>query len=71
MAPLLKEKAILIISGWDDQQVKIENNILPFYRALKKENAQNIKMFSFQDNHSFKNSRTEIAQIIVDWIKAD
>lgn len=71
MAPLLKEKDILIICGWDDQQVKIENNILPFYRALKKENAKNVKMIAFQDNHLFINSRTEVAEKIIDWIQAD
>jgi dipeptidyl aminopeptidase/acylaminoacyl peptidase len=71
MAPSLKEKDILIICGWDDEQVKIENNILPFYRALKKEDAKKVKMIAFQDNHSFRNSRTEVAQKIIDWIKAD
>lgn len=66
---MLATKDILIIGAWDDPMATIDQLILPLYRALKKDNAQNVSITAFQDNHSFRNSRPELAQTIVKWIK--
>lgn len=68
-APMLVSKNILLIGGWNDWNVSIESVVLPLYRALMKEGAKNVKITAFQDNHSFKNSRDEVAQVIIEWIK--
>ncbi len=65
----LAEKDILIICGWDDPLATVDQYILPLYRALKKDNAQNVSIAAFQDNHFFKNSRPNVAQTIINWIK--
>jgi hypothetical protein len=65
---LLAPKNILLIGGWDDQNVSIENRVLPLYRALINAKAKNVKINAVQDNHSFKNSREELAQILIDWL---
>lgn len=67
-APLMASKNILIIGGWDDLSNSIERT-LPFYRALKKQNAQNIAIIAFQDDHSFQNSREDLTDAIIDWVK--
>jgi uncharacterized protein len=67
-APLLATKRTLLIAGWDDPDVSVENRVLPLYRALKNENAKNVKITAVQDDHSFKNSRTEVARIVIDWL---
>jgi len=69
-APLLAQKDILLIGGWDDNLGSIENNVLPLYRALKKANAQDVKILAFQDNHAFGDVRTELANVIIEWIQA-
>jgi dipeptidyl aminopeptidase/acylaminoacyl peptidase len=66
---ILATKDILIIGAWDDTMATIDQLILPLYRALKKDNAQNVSISAFQDNHSFRNSRPEVAQTIIKWIK--
>lgn len=66
----LADKDILIICGWDDTGVTMEGYILPLYRALKKNNAQNVQIASFQDDHTFNKSRYELAQVILVWIKS-
>jgi pimeloyl-ACP methyl ester carboxylesterase len=66
---ILAQKDILIICGWDDPLSTIDQYILPFYRTLKKGNAKNVSIMAFQDNHSFRNSRQEVAQAIIKWIK--
>jgi len=68
-APLLAQKDILLIGGWDDNSGSIENNVLPVYRALKKANAQDVKIVAFQDNHAFRGVRTELANVIIEWIQ--
>jgi dipeptidyl aminopeptidase/acylaminoacyl peptidase len=69
-APDLAPKDILLIGGWDDRQVTIDQFVLPFYRALEKEKAKNVKIVAFQDDHYFKNSRGEVALTIIGWLKA-
>jgi pimeloyl-ACP methyl ester carboxylesterase len=73
-APLLAERDILLIGGWDDYFGSVENAviddfILPFYRNLQKVNAKLVKIIAFQDDHSFRKSREDIANEIIEWIK--
>lgn len=67
-APLLASRDILLIGGWEDQNVSFEDRILPLYRALITAKAQKVKIRAVQDNHSFRNSREELARIIMDWL---
>ena len=71
IAPQLAKKNILLIAAWNDAQVTIDQYILPFYRALQKEKARNVKITAFQDDHYFRNSRNELAQIIAGWINTE
>jgi predicted esterase len=68
-APQLAHKDILIICGWDDPMATVEQIILPVYRALKKEKAQNVQIKAFQDGHYFSKYRVELATVILTWIK--
>jgi dipeptidyl aminopeptidase/acylaminoacyl peptidase len=68
-APQLAKKDLLIVGGWDDPQATVDQFILPLYRALKKEKAQNVQITAFQDNHYFAKSRAELAMAILKWIK--
>ena len=67
-APVLADKNILLIGGWDDAQVRIDTNLFPLYTELKKNKAENTKIVSFQDNHAFVSSRENLAKAIIDWI---
>ncbi|MFC1784699.1 alpha/beta hydrolase [Candidatus Neomarinimicrobiota bacterium] len=66
--PFLIKKNILLIAGWDDNSVSIENIVLPLYRELKYEKAKNVTITAVQDDHSFKNSREYLALTIIEWI---
>lgn len=67
-AAALASKDILLICAWDDEQVTVEHFMLPLYRALKKENAKNLQMISFQDVHHFPNTRKILSAQIAEWI---
>jgi dienelactone hydrolase len=68
-APLLAQKDILLIGGWNDAQTTVDHFLLPLYRALQKENATSLQIKAFQDDHYFRNSREEVAQTVIDWLK--
>jgi hypothetical protein len=68
-AKTLAPKDILLIGGWGDQVVSIDRYILPLYRELQKENATQVRILAFQDDHGFSDSRDRIAEVIRDWIK--
>ncbi len=70
-APLLKDRNILLIGGWDDSNNRIEDNMLPDYRALRSAGANQVRMAAFQDTHGFRHSRAALADTIISWMKKD
>lgn len=67
--PLIADRDILLIAGIDDQYVTMENHMLPLYRALQNEGAENVEFVIVQDNHSFSKSREKVSDIILNWMK--
>lgn len=65
----LFDKKILFIGGWNDEQVLVEEHIIPLYRSFKKKNLSNIKLVIFDSDHSFNNVLLELHQSILDWLK--
>ncbi len=68
-AEALSNKAILIIGGWRDQENIVEHHILPLIRALQKHKAAQVQIEMFDADHSFTDSRTQLADRIVSWLK--
>jgi pimeloyl-ACP methyl ester carboxylesterase len=69
-AEVLADRDILLIGGWDDLNVTIEDHLLPFYRALVASHAPRVHIVALQDDHAFEKSREELEQIVADWILA-
>jgi dienelactone hydrolase len=67
-APKLAGREILLIGGWDDMNVTIDNHLLPLYRALKEENGRNVEFVVYQSDHSFSNVREKLAEDIIGWV---
>jgi dienelactone hydrolase len=67
-APKLADRDILLIGGWEDVNITIENHLLPLYRALRKENAPSVEFIVYHTDHSFKNAREKLAEDIIEWI---
>ena len=70
-APALARKDILLIGAWNDDLTSMEQIVLPIYRALQKEKTQNLQIIAFQDDHWFRNSREELAQSLLEWLKKE
>lgn len=69
-APALADRDLLIIGGWDDLWITLENHLLPLYRALVAAGARRVELTAVRDDDSFQQSREELAHIIVRWISA-
>jgi len=68
-APILAQKVILLIGSWDGWQVPFDLITFPFYKALKKEKAENVLLVGLQDDHYFKNTRDKVAEALIKWLK--
>lgn len=64
----LARKDILLICGWDDQRVTVDQYMFPLYKELKKENARSLKIIALQDGHNFSRTRRALADEIAAWI---
>ena len=69
-APALADRDILLIGGWDDLGVIIEQYTVPLYRALVDAGARKVRIVAFQDDHGFKRSREELAATVIHWLKS-
>jgi len=66
----LRDRDILLIGGWDDDVITIEDHILPLYRSLSKQGAK-VRIEAFQDEHEFSKSKDELVQVIVNWLSRE
>ncbi len=69
-ADKLAKKDILILGGWEDVNVTVDNTLLPFYRALKKEGADDVTFIVYHTNHGFGNVRKQLQEDILKWINS-
>lgn len=64
----LAGRDILLIGGWEDENVTIEGYLLPLYRELKRNDDGEVIFKVFHDNHEFADARKEISDAVLDWI---
>lgn len=67
-ADSLKDKDILLIGGWNDTGVPLEEHMIPLYRKLQYLNANQLEIKAFNAGHSFQNVREELTETIYRWI---
>jgi len=65
----LSTKKILLIGGWRDQSIVLEDHILPLFRALQKYSAENSKIEVYDTDHSFEGYKDRLTDDILSWIK--
>jgi dienelactone hydrolase len=67
-AEQLKELKVLFMVGWQDNEIPMEEYIIPIYRKLKSQNPEKIYIKAFDTDHTFGNVRDELAKSIVEWV---
>ncbi len=66
-ADKLKNREILFLSGWQDNNIPLEEYIIPVYRQLKKQGAENVYIKAFETDHYFGNVMDELINSIAAW----
>jgi pimeloyl-ACP methyl ester carboxylesterase len=67
----LADRSILLLGGWEDEQVTIDQYLLPLYRALKGAGAAKVTFLVYHTDHDFSNARPRLAVDIADWLQRD
>jgi len=67
----LADRSILLIGGWEDEQITIEQFILPLYRALRGAGAAKVTFLVYHTDHDFSNVRQRLASDIAGWLLLD
>jgi dipeptidyl aminopeptidase/acylaminoacyl peptidase len=64
----LADRSILLLGGWEDEQVTIDQFLLPLYRALKGAGAAKVTFLVYHTDHDFSNVRQRLASDMADWL---
>ena len=64
----LADRSILLLGGWEDEQVTIDQFLLPLYRALRGAGAAKVTFLVYHTDHEFSNVRQRLASDIADWL---
>ena len=67
----LADRSILLIGGWEDEQITIEQFVLPLYRALRGAGAAKVTFLVYHTDHDFSNVRQRLASDIAGWLLLD
>lgn len=68
-AQRLSDRSILLIGGWSDTGVTVDRVLLPFYRALEANGAEDVTFLVYHDDHGFARVRDKLAADITEWIE--
>jgi hypothetical protein len=67
----LADRSILLLGGWEDEQVTIDQFLLPLYRALRGAGAAKVTFLVYHTDHNFSNVRQRLASDIAGWLLRD
>jgi len=67
-ADKLARKNILLLGGWQDYTIPIEDHLLPLYRSLQKNKAERLEIQVFDADHSFENVKASLIAKIIMWL---
>ncbi len=67
-APNIADRSILLIGGWEDVGVTVDNILLPFYRALRAAGAEDVTFKVYHATHSFGSVRDSLPKDLYRWI---
>jgi dipeptidyl aminopeptidase/acylaminoacyl peptidase len=64
----LKAKQLLIIGGWKDGEVTLEETVLPLVRGLRAAGVQHLTAMTLDDDHMFGATRPALHELVLDWL---
>ena len=68
-AEALSQKRVLLLGGWKDFAIPVEDHILPLFRAIQKFSPEHLQIKIYDCDHSFEGVKDQLTTDIVNWIK--
>jgi uncharacterized protein len=68
-AEALSQKRVLLLGGWKDFAIPVEDHILPLFRAIQKFSPERLQIKVYDCDHSFEGVRDQLTTDIISWIK--
>ncbi len=66
--PNLADRSILLIGGWEDGNVTVDETVLPLYRALKRAQTADVTFLVYHADHRFGAVQERLASDIRAWL---
>jgi pimeloyl-ACP methyl ester carboxylesterase len=70
-AAQLARRSIMLLGGWEDEQVTVEKYLFPLHRALRDAGARRLTLIVYHTDHNFHNVRPRLAADIARWLLHD
>lgn len=67
-AARLADRRILLIGGWEDRNVTVDQHMLPLYRALEEAGAEDVTFLVHHDDHGFGEVRERLEHEVRHWL---
>jgi pimeloyl-ACP methyl ester carboxylesterase len=67
-AAALADRSVLLIGGWEDRSVTVDDTLLPLYRALRRAGAEDVTFKVYHTGHGFGPVRDDLHRDLLDWI---
>lgn len=64
----LSDRSVLLVGGWDDENVTVDGTLLPLYRALRKAGDRDVTFRVYGADHSFAQVRPDLHADLLAWI---
>jgi pimeloyl-ACP methyl ester carboxylesterase len=64
----LAGRSILLAGGWEDEQVTIDQYLLPLYRALRRAGAAKVTFLVYHTDHEFTSVSQRLSSDIAQWL---
>lgn len=64
----LADRTVLLVGGWDDENVTVDQTLLPLYRALRKAGDRDVTFNVYAADHSFAKVRPDLHADLLVWI---
>ena len=70
-ADALASNRLLIIGGWKDDQVTLEETVLPLVRGLRADGVEHLTAATLDDDHMFATTRPALHELVMRWLNGE
>ncbi len=65
----LADRDILLVGGWEDENVTVDRTLLPLCEALRKAGAHTLTFKVYSADHSFRTVRSQLYADLLNWVR--